>query len=98
MPDLHSIINEYLEFANKSGLPIDRSIFKYPELLPMCREMGITYDEAIEAISGHSINGSFFSDLIAIIVDQQKQSDEDFNKTIRILSAIENTPNFRLVN
>lgn len=94
MSDLHSIIKEYLEFTAESGEPIDRSVLQYPELLPMCRELKITYDEAIEAMFGRQLKTTFFTDLMGIITDEQMRSDESFQKTMGILSAINSVENF----
>ncbi len=45
MPELNSIIKSYLAFT--SSFDIDRSQIEYPELLPVCKEFGVTYDEII---------------------------------------------------
>lgn len=75
MSELHSIIKDYVAFA--SELPIDRSVLKHPELIPLCKELGVTYDQAINTITERSPSSSFCHDLITLVMDQMKMCDED---------------------
>ena len=48
MPEFIATIKSYLAFTKTFN--IDRSQVKYPELFPVCKELGMTYEELITYI------------------------------------------------